>query len=142
MPPPKSQEPASVNWSSTMIYSGKTLSVLLLPSGTAHLVFNLDGSSVNKFNQATLLELQDAVRAVGESTARGIILSSGKSTFIVGADIGEFTLMFEQSDQQIHEWLVVSNSIFNAIEDLPIPSVTAINGTALGGGFEVAIATD
>ena len=125
-----------------MIYSGKTLSVLLLPSGTAHLVFNLDGSSVNKFNQATLLELQDAVRAVGESTARGIILSSGKSTFIVGADIGEFTLMFEQSEQQIHEWLVVSNAIFNAIEDLAIPSVTAINGTALGGGFEVAIATD
>lgn len=125
-----------------MIYSGKALSVLLLPSGTAHLVFDLNSSSVNKFNQATLLELQDAVEAVRESPARGLIFSSAKSTFIVGADITEFTAMFEQSDQQIHEWLVISNSIFNAIEDLPMPTVTAINGAALGGGFELAISTD
>lgn len=125
-----------------MIYSGKALSVALLPSGTAHLVFDLNGSSVNKFNQATLLELQEAVGSVQKCGARGIIFSSAKTTFIVGADITEFTVMFQQDEKQISEWLIAANKIFNAIEDLPMPSVTAINGTALGGGFEMAISTD
>lgn len=125
-----------------MIYSGKALSVNKLPSGTAHLVFDLNGSSVNKFNQATLLELQDAVAAIHQSGARGVIFSSAKAAFIVGADITEFTAMFQQDEQQIQQWLVAANKIFSAIEDLPMPSVTAINGTALGGGFEMAIATD
>ena len=44
-----------------MIYSGKTLSVEVLPSGVANLVFDLEDSSVNKFNQQTLRELQEAV---------------------------------------------------------------------------------
>lgn len=125
-----------------MIYSGKALKVDLLPSGTAHLVFDLDGASVNKFNQATLLELQDAVTAVHKSGARGVVFSSAKAAFIVGADITEFTMMFQQDEKQIRQWLIAANKIFNSIEDLPMPSVTAINGIALGGGFEMAIATD
>ncbi len=125
-----------------MIYSGKALSVDMLPSGTAHLLFDLTGSSVNKFNQATLLELQEAVVVIQQSGARGVIFSSAKAAFIVGADIAEFTLMFQQAEQQINQWLLEANKIFSAIEDLPMPSVTAINGIALGGGFEMAIATD
>ncbi len=125
-----------------MIYSGKALSVDMSPSGTAHLLFDLTGSSVNKFNQATLLELQEAVVVIQQSGARGVIFSSAKAAFIVGADIAEFTLMFQQAEQQINQWLQEANKIFSAIEDLPMPSVTAINGIALGGGFEMAIATD
>jgi len=125
-----------------MIYSGKTLGVDMLPSGTAHLVFDLDGSSVNKFNKAALLELQEAVAALQTSGARGVIFSSAKSSFIVGADITEFTAIFQQSEQEISQWLVEANKIFSAIEDLPMPTVTAINGIALGGGFEMALATD
>ena len=125
-----------------MIYSGKALRVELLPSGTAQLTFDLTGSSVNKFNQAALLELQEAVAALAESRARGVIFCSAKSTFIVGADITEFTAMFKQDEQQINQWLVQANQIFSAIEDLPMPTVTAINGIALGGGFEMALSTD
>lgn len=125
-----------------MIYSGKALSVDVLPSGIASLVFDLDGSSVNKFDQATLRELQEAVSALQNADVKGLILSSAKSTFIVGADITEFTSKFAQGEEQVFAWLVEANKIFSDLEDLPFPTVTAINGTALGGGFELAISTD
>ena len=125
-----------------MIYTGKALSVDLLPSGTAHLVFDLEGSSVNKFNQQALRELQEAAEVLKSADIKGVIFSSAKPTFIVGADITEFTAMFEQGEEQIHNWLVEANKVFTDIEDLPVPTVTAINGIALGGGFEMAVSTD
>ncbi len=125
-----------------MIYSGKALSVDILPSGIANLVFDLEGSSVNKFDQATLRELQEAVAALQKAEVPGLILSSAKSTFIVGADITEFTAKFSEGEQQVHAWLVEANKIFSDLEDLPFPTVAAINGIALGGGFEVAISMD
>ncbi len=125
-----------------MIYSGKALSVDVLPSGIANLVFDLEGSSVNKFNEDTLRELQQAVTALQTADVPGLILSSAKSTFIVGADITEFNSKFVEGEQAVYNWLVEANKIFSDLEDLPFPTVTAINGIALGGGFEVAIATD
>ncbi len=125
-----------------MNYTGKALSVALLPTGTAHLIFDLQGSSVNKFDQQTLRELQEAVVALQSAEITGLIISSAKSSFIVGADITEFSAMFEKGEQQILDWLLEANKIFSDIEDLPVPSVTAINGVALGGGMELALATD
>lgn len=125
-----------------MIYTGKALSVDVLPSDVAHLVFDLERSSVNKFNQQTLRELQEAVAALQIAEISGVIFSSAKSTFIVGADITEFTAMFQQDEAQIMDWLVEANKIFCDIEDLPVPTVSAINGVALGGGMELALATD
>jgi 3-hydroxyacyl-CoA dehydrogenase/enoyl-CoA hydratase/3-hydroxybutyryl-CoA epimerase/enoyl-CoA isomerase len=125
-----------------MIFNGVALTVNRLPSGIASLVFDLQGSSVNKFNQQTLMELRDAVAAVADANPRGLLLSSGKSGFIVGADITEFTAMFQSSEEEILGWLRQANAIFNSIEDLPCPTVTAINGVALGGGMELAIAAD
>ena len=124
------------------MYSGKALSVEVLPSGVAKLAFDLEGSSVNKFNQQTLQELQEVVAQLGAADVKGLVFCSNKSGFIVGADITEFTAMFAAPEEQIMDWLVQANKIFSAIEDLPYPTVTAINGTALGGGFELAVATD
>tara|TARA_B110000858_G_scaffold197228_1_gene258220 strand:+ start:24196 stop:26349 length:2154 start_codon:yes stop_codon:yes gene_type:complete len=125
-----------------MIYSGKALSVDVLPSGIASLVFDLEGSSVNKFNKEALRELQQAIAALQKADVPGLVLSSAKKTFIVGADITEFTAKFVEGEQQLHAWLVDINKIFSALEDLPFPTVAAINGIALGGGFELAIAAD
>ena len=125
-----------------MIYQGKALAVDLLPSRVAHLVFDLEGSSVNKFNQQTLEELQAAVAKLQNTNIEGVIFSSAKSAFIVGADITEFTAKFSESEDQIMDWLEDGNKIFNDIEDLPVPTVSLINGFALGGGFEMAICTD
>ena len=125
-----------------MIYSGKALSVTVLPSGVANLTFDLNGSSVNKFNKETLTELREAIANLNKAEITGLIFSSAKPSFIVGADITEFIPMFSAPEAEIMEWLVDGNQIFNDIEELPYPTVTAINGVALGGGFEMALSTD
>jgi len=125
-----------------MSYTGKTLRVEMLPSGIAQVIFDLQDSSVNKFNQATLTELREVVAQLQAAEIKGVIFCSAKSSFVVGADIMEFTAMFAEAEDQIKAWLIEANSLFNAVEDLPVPTVTAIDGTALGGGFELAVATD
>ena len=126
-----------------MIYSGKAVSVELLDDGIAELKFDLQGESVNKFNQETVQDLGAAVEALkGNSDVKGVIVTSGKGVFIVGADITEFTEMFKLPEDEIAGWCVKSNQVFNAFEDLDVPKVCAINGIALGGGLEMALTAD
>jgi 3-hydroxyacyl-CoA dehydrogenase/enoyl-CoA hydratase/3-hydroxybutyryl-CoA epimerase/enoyl-CoA isomerase len=125
-----------------MPYQGQAIQVSF-SDGVAQLVFNATGGSVNKFDAATVSELRAAVDVLsGLSGVSGLILSSGKGQFIVGADVTEFGGMFLQSEDEIAGYLGQVNDIFSDIEDLPFPTVTAINGTALGGGLEVCLATD
>ena len=125
-----------------MIFQGNSLRVEQLATGTALLVFDRLDASVNKFDQQTLGELQAAVSAVAASKARGLVFSSGKSGFIVGADIMEFTGLFKAGEAQLLAWLTEANAIFCSIEDLPMPTVSAINGVCLGGGLELVLSTD
>jgi len=126
-----------------MIYSGKAVSVAKLDDGIAELKFDLQGESVNKFNRETVEDLQAAVDAIkGDSSIKGLIVTSGKGVFIVGADITEFTEMFKLPEDEIAGWCLKSNQVFNAVEDLDMPTVCAVNGIALGGGLEMALACD
>lgn len=126
-----------------MIYSGSAISVSLLDDGIAELKFDLANESVNKFDRATLNELAAATDAIkADKNVKGVIVTSGKGVFIVGADITEFGELFGGGEAQIAEWVVGANKIFAAFEDLPVPTVAAINGFALGGGFEMTLACD
>ncbi|GLS84816.1 fatty acid oxidation complex subunit alpha FadB [Paraferrimonas haliotis] len=124
-----------------MIYQSPTVQVIMHENQIAELRFNAPGS-VNKFDQETLQAFNGALEAIEKSTPRGVVVTSAKSVFIVGADITEFTDMFAQDDATIISWIEQTNAIFNRLEDLPVPTVCAINGFALGGGFEAALACD
>ncbi|MDF1763591.1 MAG: fatty acid oxidation complex subunit alpha FadB [Oleibacter sp.] len=126
-----------------MIYEGKAITVTLIEDGIAELKFDLQGESVNKFDRVTLDDLKAATSAIqGNSDVKGVLVTSGKPVFIVGADITEFGEAFKQSEEEIATWGLNANQVFCAIEDLPVPTLTAINGIALGGGFEMCLATD
>ncbi|QLF94836.1 fatty acid oxidation complex subunit alpha FadB [Pseudomonas sp. ABC1] len=126
-----------------MIYEGKAITVKTLESGIVELNFDLKGESVNKFNSLTLNELRQAVDAIkGDASITGVIVTSGKDVFVVGADITEFVENFKLPDEQLLALTLEVNRIFSDFEDLDVPTVVAINGIALGGGLEVSLAAD
>ena len=126
-----------------MIHSGNAITVQMLSDGIAELRFDLQGESVNKFDRVTLNDLKDAVAAINaNSDVKGVIVTSGKPVFIVGADITEFGDNFAAGESAITGWHGPTNEIFNSFEDLPVPTVAAINGFALGGGFEMCMVCD
>jgi 3-hydroxyacyl-CoA dehydrogenase/enoyl-CoA hydratase/3-hydroxybutyryl-CoA epimerase/enoyl-CoA isomerase len=126
-----------------MIYEGKAITVKALEGGIVELNFDLKGESVNKFNRLTLNELRQAVDTLkADASVKGVIVSSGKDVFIVGADITEFVDNFQLPDEQLVAANLEANKIFSDFEDLNVPTVVAINGIALGGGLEMCLAAD
>lgn len=125
-----------------MIYQAKTLQVNQLANGIAELSFCAP-TSVNKLDLHTLESLDKALDALAaDSSVKGLILSSDKDAFIVGADITEFLGLFAKPEAELDEWLQFANRIFNKLEDLPFPTLSALKGHTLGGGCECVLATD
>lgn len=126
-----------------MIYQNDALTVKRLDGDIAELNFDLQGESVNKFDQMTVSALTAALDALeAENGIRGLLVTSGKPVFIVGADITEFTSMFGAGEDEIKPFTGTNNANFNRLQSLPYPSCVAINGFAMGGGLEVCLACD
>jgi len=127
-----------------MIFEGQCITAKRLPNDFVELKFDLQHSSVNKLNLATISELKQAIQAISKEaqTIQGMLFSSAKKDFIVGADITEFKAWFALPDEMFSERLLDVQKTFADIEDLPFPTVCAMNGVALGGGFELPLSTD
>ncbi|MDE0763829.1 MAG: fatty acid oxidation complex subunit alpha FadB [Cellvibrionales bacterium] len=125
------------------MYKGNTLTLVSLDNGLVELCFNNHSESVNKLDLATTKEFAEAIETLSKQTGiRGLLVSSAKSVFIVGADIGEFSEMFKLSEETfVHRVGKVTDPL-NQLEELPFPTLVAINGYALGGGLEVCLACD
>ena len=125
-----------------MLFQGKSLSAELLADGIVEFKFDAQGS-VNKFDQATFEEYRAVVKAINNcSDAKGVLVTSGKSAFIVGADITEFLDTFKQPEDALVPWVKSASDVFDSFEDLQLPTIAAINGFALGGGCEMTLACD
>ena len=125
------------------MYQGKSIKVSKLDGGIAELCFDRAEDAINKFDARTVKELSEAGAVLAaDKSVKGLLVTSAKDVFIVGADITEFGKNFQSSEEEIAGWAFEANKVFNAIEDLPFPSCTAINGIALGGGFEMCLTTD
>ncbi|HGF5184969.1 fatty acid oxidation complex subunit alpha FadB [Vibrio parahaemolyticus] len=125
-----------------MIYQADTLQVKEIQDGIAELSF-CSPKSVNKLDLATLESLDKALDALtSHQGLKGLMLTSDKDAFIVGADITEFLSLFAKTDAELDQWLQFANSIFNKLEDLPVPTISVLKGHTLGGGCECVLATD
>lgn len=126
-----------------MLFEGQSIYVQSIEDGIYDVVFDRKGDTVNKLDQATLAELREAVTALcNVDNIHGVIFSSAKDCFIVGADITEFMGFFSADDEELIAGLMDIHTLLNQIEDMSCPTVTAINGLCLGGGFELALSTD
>jgi 3-hydroxyacyl-CoA dehydrogenase/enoyl-CoA hydratase/3-hydroxybutyryl-CoA epimerase/enoyl-CoA isomerase len=124
-----------------MEYKGQAIQCRNLNNNIVELIFDSQSESVNKFDQNSLGELREVVtQLAADKSIRGLLVTSAKEVFIVGADITEFLKGFQMPQDELVQWVKDAQKVFTDLENLEFPSVCAINGYALGGGFEFGLA--
>jgi 3-hydroxyacyl-CoA dehydrogenase/enoyl-CoA hydratase/3-hydroxybutyryl-CoA epimerase len=111
-------------------------------TGIAILTFDRPDSTANIFDHPTLDELNQHVDFLeSEKSLKGLIIRSAKSKiFIAGADLNTFTR--EVNAERLAMVIERGQKTFDRIARLPYPTVAAIHGVAVGGGFEITLACD
>ncbi|MDP4164706.1 MAG: enoyl-CoA hydratase-related protein [Bacillota bacterium] len=97
--------------------------------------------ALNCFNYEVLVELGDMVETIRTDSAVRVVIftGAGEKAFSAGADLKERRGL---SDSQVRRNVNKIKDVFNAIADLPQPTIAAVNGYAFGGGFELMLACD
>lgn len=97
--------------------------------------------ALNALNQDALIELADVVEVIAQDPEVRVAIFTGEGrAFVAGADIGEIAAL--QDVFAAREFAILGQSVFNEIAALPLPTIAAINGYALGGGLKLALACD
>jgi 3-hydroxyacyl-CoA dehydrogenase/enoyl-CoA hydratase/3-hydroxybutyryl-CoA epimerase len=109
------------------------------PDGIVWLTLDRKDASANSLSRAVMEELEAQLESLTSAVPKALIITSGKQGgFIAGADIKEFVGL--QSPEQAYEMIRRGQQVLDRLARLPCPTVAAINGFALGGGLEVALA--
>lgn len=95
-------------------------------------------NALNSQVLADLAELLDTVEADEEIRAL-VITGAGEKAFVAGADIGEMSTLTKAEGEAFGK---KGNDVFRRLETLPIPTIAAVNGFALGGGCELSMSCD
>ena len=110
-----------------------------IANGLAKITINRP-KKLNALNSATISELSSAFEALedDENIKTIIITGSGEKAFVAGADISEFANFSVEEGSRLAR--LGQESLFDLVENLSTPVIAAVNGFALGGGLELAMA--
>jgi 3-hydroxyacyl-CoA dehydrogenase / enoyl-CoA hydratase / 3-hydroxybutyryl-CoA epimerase len=98
--------------------------------------------STNVLNEASLSDFKNKFEQALEHQCKGIILTSTKTTFSAGADLNyiQEVITRPQPHKELFDAIMTIQKLFRTLETSNVPIVAAINGSCLGGGFELALA--
>ncbi len=106
------------------------------------LTIDMPGQAANTMNAAFREALADAVAKLEaeRETISGVVITSGKKTFFAGGDLNSLLAARVEDRGALYERSMGFKALLRRLEKLGRPVVAAINGTALGGGFEICLA--
>ncbi len=108
-------------------------------AGMATLTLDVPGKSANTLSSAVLEQLSGQLDQIEQAPPQGLVIRSGKPNgFIAGADINEFTTL--RNEAQALAMVRRGQALCDRIAALPCPTVALLQGFALGGGLELALA--
>ena len=97
--------------------------------------------ALNALNSQVLEDIDQLVEQVkADDEIRALVITgSGEKAFVAGADIGEMSTLTKAEGEAFGK---KGNDVFRKLETLPVPTIAAVNGFALGGGCELSMSCD
>lgn len=121
------------------VFGKKSITFTMDQNKVATITFDLPGKKVNLLRDNVMQDLNKQLDLVQQRLPKALIFRSAKQKcFIAGADIME--IMSLKTEEQILEKVEFGQQTLNRIENLPFPTIAIIDGIALGGGLELALA--